>query len=83
VRQKGRSIIPRPGVVVAAVFVLPRDHLGGRLLDWEPLEALLATVLLQRLALEGFLDLTLLGSVLLFLLLGHREASSLPSSPIL
>jgi hypothetical protein len=33
--------------------------------------------------LEGFLDLTLLGSVLLFLLLGRREASSLPSSPIL
>jgi hypothetical protein len=33
--------------------------------------------------LEGFLDLTLLGSVLLFLLLARREASSLPSSPIL
>jgi hypothetical protein len=43
----------------------------------------LAVVLLQHLALEGFLDLTLLGSILLFLLLGRREASSLPSSPIL
>jgi hypothetical protein len=83
VRQKGRGITPRPGVVVAAVFVLPRDRLGGRLLDWEPLEALLVATLLQRLTLKGFLDLTLLSSVLLFLLLGRREASSLPSSPIL
>jgi hypothetical protein len=83
VRQKSHGIIPRPGVIVAAVFVLLRDRLRGRLLDREPLEALLAAELLQRLALEGLLDLTLLGSVLLFLLLGHREASSLSSSPIL
>jgi hypothetical protein len=83
VRQKGRGIIPRPDVIVAAVFILPGDRLGGRLLDWEPLEALLVAVLLQRLTLKGFLDLTLLGSVLLFLLLGRREASSLSSSPIL
>jgi hypothetical protein len=82
VRQKSRGIIPRPGVVVAVVFVLLRDRLGGRLLDWEPLEALLAAVLLQCLTLEGLLDLTLLGSVLL-LLLGRQEASSIPSGPIL
>jgi hypothetical protein len=81
--EKQGKIIPRPGVVVAAIFVLPRDHLGGRLLEREPLEALLAAALLQRLVLEGLLDLTLLGSVLLLLLLGHQEASSLLSSPIL
>jgi hypothetical protein len=43
----------------------------------------LVVAFLQRLTLEGFLDLTLLGSVLLLLLLGHQEASSLPSGPIL
>jgi hypothetical protein len=37
---------------------------------------------LQHLLLEGLPDLTLLGSVLLLLLLGHQEASSLPSGPI-
>jgi hypothetical protein len=82
VHQKSRGIIPRPGVIIAAVFVLPRDRLGGRFLEREPLEALLAAVLLQRLTLKGLLDLTLLGSVLL-LLLGRQEASSLPSGPIL
>jgi hypothetical protein len=76
-------MISRLGIVVAAIFVLPRDHLGGRLLDWEPLEALLVMALLQCLTLEGLLDLTLLGSALLFFLLGHREASSLLSGPIL
>jgi hypothetical protein len=39
------------------------------------------TALLQRILLEGLVDLTLLGSVFL-LLLGHQEASSLPSDPI-
>jgi hypothetical protein len=43
----------------------------------------LVTALLQRLLLEGLLDLTILGSVLLLLLLGRQEASSLPSGPIL
>jgi hypothetical protein len=43
----------------------------------------LAAALLQRLTLEGLLDLTLLGSVLLLLLLGRLEAFSLPSGPIL
>jgi hypothetical protein len=43
----------------------------------------LAAALLQRLMLEGLLDLTLLGSVLLLLLMGRQEASSLSSSPIL
>jgi hypothetical protein len=38
--------------------------------------------LLQRLLLEGLSDLTLLGSILLLLLLGYREASSLPSGLI-
>jgi hypothetical protein len=46
--------MPRPGVVVTAVFILPRDRLGGRLLEREPVEALLATVLLQRLLPEAF-----------------------------
>jgi hypothetical protein len=81
VRQRSRVVIPRPGVVVAAVIVLPRDRLGGRLLEREPVEALLATTLLQRFLLEGLTDLTPLGSVLL-LLLGRQEASSLPSDPI-
>jgi hypothetical protein len=38
--------------------------------------------LLQRLLLKGLADLTLLGSVFLFLLLGRQVASSLPSDPI-
>jgi hypothetical protein len=81
--QKSHGIIPRPSVVIAAVFILPRDRLEGGFLDRETLEALLAVVLFQRLALEGLLDLTLLRSVLLFLLLGCREASRLSCSPIL
>jgi hypothetical protein len=40
-------------------------------------------MLIQCLTLEGLLDQTLLRSVLLFHLLGHREASRLSSSPIL
>jgi hypothetical protein len=56
VHQISRGIVPRPDVVVAAVYILPRDHLGGRLLEQEPIEALLATALLQRLLLEGLLD---------------------------
>jgi hypothetical protein len=80
--EGGRGIIPRPGVVVVAVFVLPRDCLGGRLLEREPIEALLATAFLQRLLLESLLDLTLLGSILLLILLGYQEVSSLSSSPI-
>jgi hypothetical protein len=82
VRQRSRGIVPQPGVVATAVFVLPRDHLRGRLLEREPIEALLATALLQCLLLEGLPDLTLLGSVLLLLLLGCQEVSSLPSGPI-
>jgi hypothetical protein len=42
----------------------------------------LPTALLQRLLLEGFADLTLLGGVFLLLLLGRQEASSLPSDLI-
>jgi hypothetical protein len=83
VRQKSRGIIPRPGVVIAAVLILPRDRLGGGFLDRKTLEALLAAALIQRLTLEGLLDLTLLRSVLLLLLLGRREASRLSSSLIL
>jgi hypothetical protein len=75
VRQGSRGVVPRPGVVVAAIIVLPRDCLGGRLLER-------ATTLLQRFLLEGLADLTLLGSVFLLLLLGRQEASSLPSDPI-
>jgi hypothetical protein len=81
VRQRSRGIIPPH--VVTVVFVLPRDRLRGRLLEREPIEALLATALLQCLLLKGLPDLTLLGSVLLLLLLGCQEASSLPSGPIL
>jgi hypothetical protein len=77
VHQKSR------GIVITAVLILPRDRLGGGFLNRETLEALLAAVVIQRLTLEGLLDLTLLRSVLLFLLLGHREASRLSSSPIL
>jgi hypothetical protein len=78
VRQKSRGIIPRPGIVVAAVFILPRDRLEGGFLDQETLEALLVVALFQRLTLEGLLDL-----MLLFLLLGRRDASRLPCSLIL
>jgi hypothetical protein len=81
--QKSHGIVPRPGVVIVVVFILPRDRLKGGFLDRETLEALLAAVLFQCLTLEGLLDLTLLRSVLLFPLLGHREASRLLSSPIL
>jgi hypothetical protein len=82
VRQGSRGVIPRPNVIVVAVFVLPQDRLGGRLLEREPVEALLAMAFLQRLLLEGLPNLTLLGSVLLLLLLGCQEASSHPSSLI-
>jgi hypothetical protein len=58
-----------------------RGRTSGRLLEREPVEALLATTLLQRLLLEGLPNLMLLGSVLL-LLLGHQEVSSLPGDPI-
>jgi hypothetical protein len=81
VHQISHGIVPRPNVVVAIVFILPRDCLGGRLLEREPVEALLATVLLQRLLLKGLPDLTLVGSVFL-LLLGCQEASSLPGDLI-
>jgi hypothetical protein len=37
---------------------------------------------LQRLLLEGLVDLMLLGSIFILLLLGRQEASSLPSDPI-
>jgi hypothetical protein len=80
--QGSRGVVLRPSVVVTAVIVLPRDRLGGRLLEREPIEALLATAFLQRLLLKGLADLTLLGSVFLLLLLGRQEASSLPSDPI-
>jgi hypothetical protein len=83
VRQKSRSIIPRPGVIVAAIIILPQDRLRGGFLDRETLKTLLAMVLIQRLTLEGLPDLTLLHGVLLSLLLGYREASRLSSSPIL
>jgi hypothetical protein len=69
VRRISHGIIPRPGVIVATVFILPRDHLRGRLLEREPVEALLVTALLQRLLLESLSDLTLLGNVLLLFLL--------------
>jgi hypothetical protein len=82
VLQGSHGVVPRPGVVVVAVIVLHRDCLEGRLLEREPVEALLATVLLQCLLLEGLVDLTLLGSIFLPLLLGCQEASSLPSDPI-
>jgi hypothetical protein len=82
VRQGSHGVIPQPSVIIAAVIVLPRDCLGGRLLEWEPVKALLATTLLQCLLLEGLVDFTLLGSVFLLLLLGRQEASSLPSDPI-
>jgi hypothetical protein len=83
VRQKSHGIVPRPGVVIAAILILPRDHLKGGFLDRETLKTLLAAALIQRLALEGLLDLTLLHSMLLSLLLSHREASCLSSSAIL
>jgi hypothetical protein len=83
VRQKSHGIIPRPDVVIAAVLILPRDHLRGGFLDRETLETLLAAALIQRLTLEGLPDLTLLHGILLSLLLGRREASRLSSSPIL
>jgi hypothetical protein len=83
VHKKSHGIIPRPGIIIVAVFILPRDRLRGGFLDRETLEALLAAALFQSLMLEGLLDLTLLSSVLLFLLLGRREASCLSSSPIL
>jgi hypothetical protein len=42
----------------------------------------LTSTLLQRLLLLGLADLTLLGGVFLLFLLGHQEASSLPSDLI-
>jgi hypothetical protein len=81
VRQGSHGVVPRPGVVVATIIILPRDHLRGRLLEREPIETLLLTALLQRLLLEGLVDLVFLGGVLL-LLLGRQEASSLLSDPI-
>jgi hypothetical protein len=69
-------------ILVAVVIVLPRDHLGGRLLEGKPVEALLASMLLQRLLLLGLADLVLLGGVLRLFLLGRQEASSLPSNLI-
>jgi hypothetical protein len=83
VHRKSHGIVPRPGVVVTAVLILPRDRLRGGFLDRETLETLLAAMLIQHLALEVLPDLTLLRSVLLSLLLGRREASRLSSSPIL
>jgi hypothetical protein len=71
VHQKSR------GIVIAAVLILPQDRLEGGFLNRETLKALLAAALIQRLTLEGLLDLTLLRSVLLFLLLGHRGVSPL------
>jgi hypothetical protein len=83
VRQRSRGLVPRPGIiVVAAIVVLPQDRLGGRLLEWEPVKALLMSALLQCLLLLGLADLTLLGGVFLLFLLGRQEASSLPSDPI-
>jgi hypothetical protein len=51
VRQGSRGVIPRLGVVIAAIIVLPRDRLRGRFLEQEPIEALLVTAFLQRLLL--------------------------------
>jgi hypothetical protein len=83
VRQTSRGVIPRQGVIVITIIIiLPRDHLGGRLLEREPVEALLTSTLLQRLLLLGLADLTLLGDVFLLFLLGRQEASSLSSDPI-
>jgi hypothetical protein len=44
-----------------------------------PIEALLVSMLLQRLLLLGLADLALLGGVLRLFLLGRQEASSVPS----
>jgi hypothetical protein len=83
VHQKSRGIVPRPGVIVTAILILPRDRLRGGFLDRETLETLLAVTLIQRLTLEGLPSLMLLRGVLLSLLLSYREASRLSSSPIL
>jgi hypothetical protein len=82
VHQGSRGVVPRPGVIIVVVIVLPRDCIGGRLLEQEPIEPLFVTVLLQCLLLEGLADLTIFGSIFILLLLGRQEASSLPSDPI-
>jgi hypothetical protein len=83
VRQRSRGLVPRPGVIVVAIIVvLPQDRLRGRLLEREPVKALLTSALLQRLLLLGLTDLTLLGGVFLLFLLGRQEVSSLPSDLI-
>jgi hypothetical protein len=60
--------------------MLLRGHLRGGLLNWETLEPLLAVAPIQRLALEGLPDLTLLCGI--FLLLSRRKASHLSSGTI-
>jgi hypothetical protein len=85
VPQFGRGLIPRQGVVVfaAVVVVLPRDRLGRRRRQGDPVDGLLAPELLQRLRLFGLADCPLLGRLLGLLLLGGMLASSLPSGPVL
>jgi hypothetical protein len=83
-REKRRSIIPRLGTIIVTILILIllRGHLRGGLLDRETLEPLLAAAPIQRLALEGLPDLTLLRDVFLFLLLSRRKVSHLSSSTI-
>jgi hypothetical protein len=83
VRQKSHGIVSQPGVIIAAILILPRDRLRGGFLDRETHETLLAAALIQRLALVGLHDLMLLRGVLLSLPLSRREASRLSSSTIL
>jgi hypothetical protein len=88
VRQPKCGIILRHGVVipitvVIVVILLPRDCLGGRLLEGKPFEALLTSTLLQLLPLLSLADLALLGGILLLLLLGRLLASNLPSRLVL
>jgi hypothetical protein len=77
--KKSRSVIPRLGAIIVAIFILIllRGRLRGGLLDRETLEPLLAAAPIQRLTLEGLPDLTLLCSIFLFLLLSRRKASHL------
>jgi hypothetical protein len=81
--EKSRSVIPRLGIIIVTILILLRGRLRRGLLDVETLEPLLAATPIQRLALKGLPDLTLLRGVFLFLLLSRGKASHLSSSAIL
>jgi hypothetical protein len=69
VRKCSRDVVPRLGIIIIAIIVIiffPRGYLRRGLLHRETLEPLLATALIQRLALEDLPVLPLLHGIFLF-----------------